>query len=102
MSNVNLRDLNKLDKELSDAIDDSYIDLSIWILPSFTINQIEKMMRVSLIKEGFNPTIKFTEYNQYPTQILDPDSTLRQSNIDYAIFTVRMEDLIPNYLSNFN
>lgn len=98
---LNIRNIAKEETNLRESVDFNFKDISIWVLSSFTINQIDKMISLELLKEKYNPSIKFTEYNQYQTQILDPNSILRKSEIDIAIFAIQIDDLLPNFFENY-
>jgi len=91
-----LRNLRALEEQRADAK-----PLRIAILRSYTAETITPVLRFRLLLEGFKPEIQFGGYDQYVQEILDPGSTLYAFKPDVTLLLVRVEELLPDFVTAF-
>ena len=75
--------------------------INIAILSSFTIAQIKEFLSVENFKYGLRNDIYLCGYNQYQQEIMNDNSLFYEFGADIVILAVQIEDLWPEYFSDF-
>ena len=91
--------LNKIKKEIDIS---SLKKVKIAVLRSYTAEMLEPFLRVLLLLEGYDLEIRFGGFNQYPQEILDLQSWLYKFEPDFVILMTRIEDILPDFIDNFD
>ena len=74
--------------------DNNKASISLAILSSYTINQIEPIIKVELYKRNFISEIFMPGYNQFESEIFDSNSKLYAFNPDVIFFSIPLEFFI--------
>lgn len=98
-TNDYMRFLNIVEKKIN--LDDLKV-LKIAILRSYTVEPFESLIKLQLILEEFNPEFTYGSYSQFAQEVLDDSSFLYTLNPDVILFFSRLEDLQPDFISDFN
>lgn len=88
-----------------DAVEETCRDakpLRIAMLRSYTAEGMEPVLRMRLYLEGFRPEFYWSGYNQYVQDVLDPSSPLYSFRPDIVLLLVRLEELLPKFVEEFN
>src|SRR5688572_3551266 len=74
--------------------------LRVAVLRSYTVEQIEPVLRLRLLLDGYQPTFWFGGYNQYTQEVLDPQSALYAFGPDLVLLMVRLEEVMPEFIED--
>jgi FkbH-like protein len=91
-----LRHMKEVEEELTGGK-----PLRVAILRSYTLEQIEPVLRLRLLLDGFEPEFWIGGYNQYHQEILDPGSGLHSFEPDVVLMMVRLEEVLPEFLEGY-
>ena len=67
---------------------------------SYTLNNLQEPLWLSLVKKGFQPEIIIGKYNQYMQEILDANSRIRKSDPDILLVLLDTETFLEGVLSS--
>jgi len=98
-TNDYLRYLNIVEKKVNLR---KLSSLKIAILRSYTVEPLEPLLKLRLILEGFNPKFLYGGYSQFAQEAFDNSSFLYSYKPDIILFLARLEDLLPNFFSDFD
>lgn len=98
-TNDYLRYLNILEKKVNLR---KLSSLKIAILRSYTAEPLVPLLKLRLILEGFNPKFLYGGYSQFAQDAFNDSSFLYSFNPDIILFLSRLEDLLPNFYTDFN
>lgn len=76
--------------------------LKIAILRSYTVEPLEPLLKLRLILEGFNPKFLYGGYSQFAQEVFNNSSFLYSLKPDIILFLSSLEDLLPDFYSDFN
>ncbi|RKL61634.1 HAD-IIIC family phosphatase [Thermoanaerobacteraceae bacterium SP2] len=84
---------NQIDK--SDEIRQKLKEIKIFFLRSYTLENIETILKVECFKDNMYPKIKIGGFNQYFQEVLNTESDLFKFKPNIVIISIRLEDLFP-------
>jgi FkbH-like protein len=71
------------------------------ILRSFTVEPVIPLLRAAAFASGIDLTVQFGDFNAYPQEILDEESSLYRFAPDGAILATRTADLAPDLWNQY-
>ena len=75
--------------------------LRVAILRSYTLEQIEPVLRLRLLLDGYRPEFWIGGFDQYHQEVLDPSSGLHAFRPDLVLILVRLEEVLPDFCEAF-
>jgi FkbH-like protein len=75
--------------------------LKVAILRSYTLEQIEPVLRLRFLLDGFQPEFWIGGFDQYHQEVLDPNSGLHAFQPDLVLMMLRIEEVMPEFLDAF-
>ncbi len=67
----------------------------VFVLSSFTAETVKPYLVVEAARRGLRPTVQFGPFNQFETEILDPNSALYRFDPEVIVLALRLEDMAP-------
>jgi FkbH-like protein len=99
LSTLSFNDYLRQLKTVEDA-SQGLTPLRVAVLRSYTVEQIEPVLRLRLLLDGYQPTFWFGGYNQYTQEVLDPQSALYAFGPDLVLLMVRLEEVMPEFIED--